>query len=391
MKRSKIILGVLILSMIALVFSGCGGSGGVPTVPSTPGPEDSLNYDSALIQVKDPESNIIFMAGKENKDAMAILGEKDNQGDPTKITGFSYVSEQGDAFYLEAGIDGLPNYIIDAEGNKITFVNYTISTVDITVYDSNGNLIESLTTIDINPQNLLEIKQLYDSSHLKQKYTPWWGKFIKLEFIEDWALNTLKLVAPMYLIFDEDGNPIDYLKPWEVEVNIFGLLTEYDKIYIWPKLIDEIPSFLTPILDTLAEAEEYVNLYNDVVAEILEVLDNFNNAIVNQNWAKAKSYCVVGSEEYEAVDELEDLYDELSTLCNDINMSCSGGGVSEVIISGKFAVVSGYNTCTVSCIPPGGEEISVIASGEGSSYLEKVGDSWKIYKESGDPIIVENF
>jgi len=131
---------------------------------------------------------------------------------------------------------------------------------------------------------------------------------------------------------------------------------------------------------------------DDEEAEILKVLDNFGNAIVSQNWAKAKSYCVVGSEQYKAVDELEDLYDELSTLCNDINFSCSGGGVTEVTISGKFAEVSGYSSCTVSCVLPGGEEISVSGGGDATIYLEKIGDSWKIYKEiAGDYTTEENF
>jgi hypothetical protein len=167
-----------------------------------------------LIQVKDSESNIIFIAGEKNEDTLTILGGKNNQGDPIKITGTIYVSKQGDAVFLEAGIDGLPTYIIDSEGNKITFENYSNSTVDIALYDSNENLIEGPITIEINPQDLLEIKQLYDSSHLQQKYMPPGGEFIDVQF--DWALSVLTFASNNSgIIFDESGNPVDYIKPWE--------------------------------------------------------------------------------------------------------------------------------------------------------------------------------
>jgi len=159
----KIVCSFIILCFI-ITANGCGGG---LTVPSTPESSD----DFVLVQVTDPESNLIFVTGKENEDAIAILGEKDNQGDPTKITGAFYVTEQGDAFYLEAGIDGLPTYVIDSEGNTVIFENYTNSTVDISIYDSNGNLIQGPTTIEVDTSDLLEIKQLYSSFYSKQRWS----------------------------------------------------------------------------------------------------------------------------------------------------------------------------------------------------------------------------
>ena len=174
MKRNKIILSILILSIVILILSGCGGIGG-PTVPSTPDPSD----DFVLIQVKDPESNIIIISGGENEETIVILGDKNNQGDPTKITGTIYVSELGYEFYIETGIDRLPTYIIDYEGNKITFENYTNSTVDVTFYNPNENLIVGPNTIDVNPGDLLAIKDFlaliksHDSFYSQPKISPW--------------------------------------------------------------------------------------------------------------------------------------------------------------------------------------------------------------------------
>ncbi|MBU4602185.1 PKD domain-containing protein, partial [bacterium] len=266
MKRSKIILGILILSTIVLVFSGCGGMGGMPTVPSTPEPSD----DFILIQVVDPKSNIIFIAGEKNEDTLTILGEKNDQGEPIKITETLYISKQGDALFLEAGIDGLPTYIIDSEGNKITFENYSNSTVDIALYDSNENLIEGPITIDVNPQDLLELKQLYDSSHLKQKYMPWWGNFIDVQF--DWALSAMTFAGNnIGIIFDEDGNPVDYIKPWEIEVNFYDLLTEDNFIIIYEA------TFLPTIVDIVDDLSDYVSSIGGIIAEANEYIDSVNS------------------------------------------------------------------------------------------------------------------
>ena len=155
----KIISLLLILSLMVTVV-GCGV---VPTIPSTPDPK------LVLVRVTDPKSNLVSVAGIENKDAMAILGEKDAEGNPTSITGSVYVLEQGNAFAIDAGTDGLPRYLIDFEGNKVIFENYTDSTVDISMYDYNENLVQEPITINIEAEDLLEIKQLYNSFYSQQK------------------------------------------------------------------------------------------------------------------------------------------------------------------------------------------------------------------------------
>ena len=247
-----------------------------------PSPEPESSDDFILIQVKDSESNIIFIAGEKNEDTLTILGEKNNQGDPIKITGTLYVSKQGDGVFLEAGIDGLPTYIIDSEGNKITFENYSNSTVDIALYDSNENLIEGPITIDVNPQDLLEIKQLYDSSHLKQKYMPWWSNFIDVQF--DWALDALAFVNNGVGMIYENGDIVGYIKPWEREINFFDLLTEDNFIIIYeatflPTIVDDLSDlsdYVSSILDIIAEANEYIDLLNDVTEQYADISGNWS-------------------------------------------------------------------------------------------------------------------
>ena len=154
---------IVLMPIICLLISmiGCGG---VPTAPL-------INSESelVLVQVTDSKSNIISVAGKENEDVIAILGEKDIEGNPTGITGAVYVFEQGDSFGIDAGIDGLPICLIDFEGNKVLFENYTNSTVDISIYNSSGSLIQETTTINIDSEDLLELKQLYNSFYSQKK------------------------------------------------------------------------------------------------------------------------------------------------------------------------------------------------------------------------------
>ena len=153
---------LIVPMLIIYLFISMVGCGGAPTVPP-------INSESelVLVQVTDPESNIIFVIGEENKDAIAILGEKDNEGDPTSIKGAVYVLEQGDLFGIEAGKDGFPAYTIDSEGNTVIFENYTNSTVDVSIYNSNGIPIQGTATIDVDPADLAELKQLYNSFYSK--------------------------------------------------------------------------------------------------------------------------------------------------------------------------------------------------------------------------------
>ena len=160
----KVVCLFLILNLI-ITMVGCWGNPAVP--PISPEPENSFSEEFVLVQVIDPESNIIFVTGKENEDAMAILGDKDTEGNPTNITGAVYISEQGDSFAIEAGIEGLPAYMNDSKGNIVSFENYTNSTADISIYDSNGNLIQEPITINIDSEDLLELKQLYNSFYSK--------------------------------------------------------------------------------------------------------------------------------------------------------------------------------------------------------------------------------
>jgi len=158
MFMKKLIVSILTIYLL-ISMVGCGG---VPTTPPV-----SSESELVLVRVTDPKSNIISVAGIENEDAMAILGDKDIDGNPINITGAIYVSDQGDSFGIEIGEDGLPSYLIDSESNQVIFDNYTNSTAEISIYDSNGTLIQDSIILNLNPEDLMELKQLYNDFNSK--------------------------------------------------------------------------------------------------------------------------------------------------------------------------------------------------------------------------------
>jgi len=161
--RKKIISSFIILCFLVQLV-GC--SGGNPTIP----PEDEESSEYVLfVKNKNPEDNILALAGNDKGEVVTVLGGKDSFGNPIEVTGAVYASEQGDAFMIDAGDDGLPTYILDSTGNKVVFTNYTDSTVEISIYNSDNKLIEGPTTVTVNPDDLLTLKQLYSSVNSKNK------------------------------------------------------------------------------------------------------------------------------------------------------------------------------------------------------------------------------
>jgi hypothetical protein len=156
-----------------------GGGGGYTPPPAPPAPEP----EKEVIFITDinPENDLILVAGIEGGEKIVTLGEKDASGNPISITGALYLTGQGEGLAIEVGVDGLPTKIVDSDGNKFTFENYTDSTVDISIYDFEENLIEGPITIEIDPDDIIRMQQLYQSFSSKSRWdahnTDFWRYF----------------------------------------------------------------------------------------------------------------------------------------------------------------------------------------------------------------------
>jgi hypothetical protein len=150
-----------ILSFVIMMV-GCGGLN--PIIPPNPDEPE----DISLITVTNPENNISVIAGEKNGDKIGVFGEKNASGNLTEIKGTIYISEQGDMIQIISDKNGLPEFFIDSEGNKVIFENYTNSTVDISIYDSGGGLIQGPITVEIDPDDLLDLEDMYNSTAIKK-------------------------------------------------------------------------------------------------------------------------------------------------------------------------------------------------------------------------------
>ena len=108
-------------------------------------------------------------------------------------------------------------------------------------------------------------------------------------------------------------------------------------------------------------------------AKIKSVINEYCLAINDQDWSKAKSYCVYGSEEYYKVCYIEDMIDTYHLYC-DLVTTNFYIDIYNVYIYGDYSEVYGYLTLVMSACGQFDSD-----SGYFWQYLQKVGNTWKIY------------
>jgi hypothetical protein len=108
-------------------------------------------------------------------------------------------------------------------------------------------------------------------------------------------------------------------------------------------------------------------------AKIKSVIHEYFLAINDQNWSKAKSYCVYGLDRYYATCVLEDAIDALYQSYGNVSITIFIT-ISNVSVSGSYA--SAYGTGTMVIIAG---YYSESGSASATYYLQKIGNSWKIY------------
>ena len=108
-------------------------------------------------------------------------------------------------------------------------------------------------------------------------------------------------------------------------------------------------------------------------AKVKSVIQDYFLAINDQNWSKAKNCCVYGSDRYYATCVLEDAVNTLYQYATTVTITCFVN-ISNVSVNGSYAsaYLSGSMVITA-------DYYSESGSASGYYYLQKVGNSWKIY------------
>jgi len=107
--------------------------------------------------------------------------------------------------------------------------------------------------------------------------------------------------------------------------------------------------------------------------KIKSVIQEYYLALNDQNWSKAKSYCIYGSDKYYKTCVIEDAINTLYLYCNIVTIN-TYVSISDVSIYGNYSDAYCYVSVIISYC--GYFESD---SGYGYLYLQKVGNSWKLY------------
>ena len=108
-------------------------------------------------------------------------------------------------------------------------------------------------------------------------------------------------------------------------------------------------------------------------AKITYLINRYYQAINQQDWNKAKNYCIDNSSAYNEVAVIEGNVAQWDSSLVDISLDYSFF-VYEIAISGQFATVEGFLSFQVEVE----DSIVVDESGNKSINLEKIGDNWKL-------------
>jgi hypothetical protein len=108
-------------------------------------------------------------------------------------------------------------------------------------------------------------------------------------------------------------------------------------------------------------------------AQIKSTVYEFYLSISAQNWNKARSYCLPGSDQYYSVSQLESLVNSIYLYCNTITINALVN-ILDVSITGNYSQVY----CFVSLRKTICGYVD-IEEDYGYMYLQKIGNTWKLY------------
>lgn len=110
--------------------------------------------------------------------------------------------------------------------------------------------------------------------------------------------------------------------------------------------------------------------------KITNAINGYFQAISDQDWDGARSYCVYESTAYNDVNDIKELWYHDSEETEEIDIEFIVEDIDTIIITGEYAEAQVYINARILY----NGEISVENPGEILFvYLQKIGDSWKLY------------
>lgn len=117
-----------------------------------------------LAGITDPDNPYaVVSTDGQVTESIGVTAEKDRNGNITETTGVTFASllnVEDKWGYFKIGSDGYFSTCQGPDGYEIRYTNYTDTSVDMTVYDPNGNLIAGPTTANIPESVFQSLQQL---------------------------------------------------------------------------------------------------------------------------------------------------------------------------------------------------------------------------------------
>ena len=115
-------------------------------------------------------------------------------------------------------------------------------------------------------------------------------------------------------------------------------------------------------------------------AKIKSVINEYFLALNDQNWSKAKSYCIYGENLYYDVIQWESLVNDLYSYCNIVTVNI----LVNIVDLGFDTILGDPMECCVQCVITDGSTACGNYINNTDAYLiylhlERVGSSWKLF------------
>jgi len=111
--------------------------------------------------------------------------------------------------------------------------------------------------------------------------------------------------------------------------------------------------------------------------KITGVIDGYFQALSDQDWDTAGGYCVYDSIAYHEVYDFEEEWNlSIAGELEEWDMNYIAESIDSITITGEYAEASVYINANITC----NGDIVQTASTEGSIFLQKISNEWKLYE-----------
>jgi len=386
----KKFISLFLVIFILTTMVGCGGSG---VVPGTNSDQESESEEMIYLKDVNPDSDLLYLAGKEDGEKVMSLGSKDSQGNILNMDGAVFINDLGEGLAIEVDGNGYPTRMVDSDGNKLTFTNYTSSTVDINIYDFDENLIAGPITVDLDPDLLAELLQLYKTTkdfpglmrdgHDTAKYLKAASVALKLAGCAASAIGAAgtggiaiplaviacgSAVASLIEAVEPDILPITPVNSAATGVITNGLsLIFNDKFSPWG-----VGGWLFGTASNMIE-------FAATKVDIDEIHTQFIQALENQNWEAAWRCCILNSEAYNMVLGAEIAFEKAGLNPNNTTVDISFTDTSGWFVERPIAYVH-HDDVIITLTTEGNSPLKYSGEWLYTEFQEKYENKWRLTK-----------